>query len=36
VVLGIYAFVSMAIDRRRIAQGKTIVRTKSDAEGMTL
>lgn len=36
VVLGIYAFISMAIDRRSIKQGKTVILTKSDAEGMTL
>ena len=36
VVLGIYAFVAMAIDRKRIKEGKTIVHTVSDAEGMTV
>lgn len=30
IVLGIYAFASMAIDKRRIAQGKTIVDTTND------
>ena len=29
IVLGIYAFISMAIDRKRIAQGKTVVKTQS-------
>ena len=31
IVLGIYAFTSMAIDRRRIETGKTIVDTTNDA-----
>ncbi len=30
IVLGIYAFISMEIDRQRIASGKTVVRTKPD------
>ena len=30
IVLGIYAFISMAIDRRRIETGKTIVETTND------
>ena len=34
IVLGVYAFVSMAIDKRRIEQGKTIVKTQG--EGMTI
>lgn len=34
IVLGIYAFISMAIDRKRIAQGKTVVKTKG--EGMRI
>lgn len=36
IVLGIYAFVSMAIDRRRIAQGKTTIKTKSQSKEMTI
>ena len=28
--LGIYAFISMAIDRRRIETGKTVVETTND------
>lgn len=34
IVLGVYAFISMAIDRKRIAQGKTVVKTQG--EGMTI
>ena len=30
IALGIYAFVSMEIDRRNIASGKTVVKTKGD------
>lgn len=30
IVLGVYAFISMEIDRRRIASGKTIVHTQAD------
>ena len=30
IVLGIYAFISMAIDRKRIAQGKTVIKTQSE------
>lgn len=30
IVLGIYAFISMAIDRRRIVTGKTVVETTND------
>ena len=36
IVLGIYAFISMAIDRRRIAQGKTTIKTKSQSKEMTI
>ncbi len=36
IVLGIYAFISMAIDRRRIATGKTVIKTKSQSEGMSI
>jgi len=36
IVLGIYAFVYMAIDRKRIAQGKTVIKTKNQGEGMTI
>ena len=36
IVLGIYAFISMAIDRRRIAQGKTTIKTQSQSEEMTI
>ncbi len=36
IVLGIYAFISMAIDRKRIAKGKTVIKTKSQGEGMTI
>ncbi|MBR5638341.1 MAG: flippase-like domain-containing protein [Muribaculaceae bacterium] len=31
IVLGIYAFISMAIDRKRIAQGKTVIKTQSQS-----
>ena len=30
IVLGIYAFISMAIDRKRIAQGKTVIKTHGE------
>lgn len=36
IVLGIYAFISMAIDRKRIAQGKTKVKTQSQSESMSI
>lgn len=36
IVLGIYAFISMAIDRKRIAQGKTVIKTKSQSESMSI
>ncbi|MBR5101797.1 MAG: flippase-like domain-containing protein [Muribaculaceae bacterium] len=34
IVLGIYAFIAMAIDRRRIAKGKTIVDTTDEKMGL--
>lgn len=36
IVLGIYAFISMAIDRKRIAKGKTVIKTKSENNGMSI
>lgn len=36
IVLGIYAFISMAIDRKRIAQGKTKIKTQSQSKEMTI
>ncbi|MBR0023402.1 MAG: flippase-like domain-containing protein [Muribaculaceae bacterium] len=36
IVLGIYAFISMAIDRKRIAQGKTVIKTENQGDGMKI
>ena len=36
IVLGVYAFISMAIDRKRIAQGKTVIKTESTGDGMSI
>ena len=36
IVLGVYAFICMAIDRKRIAQGKTTIKTENQAQGMTI
>ena len=36
IILGIYAFISMSIDRKRIAQGKTKIHTQSQGEGMRI